>query len=159
MIVAAIDPGLDGAYAIRDDKHTWVEPIDNGRPYDPHHIAVDLEASGVTRVLIEDIESFPGKSSMSATITSAKNWGRLYEAIRGQGIGIVAVRSSEWKRGMKLSDGKATPKQKKDRAITLAKELYPSANLKRSEKCKNDHDGMCEALLILEWGIRSGLLQ
>lgn len=159
MIVAAIDPGLDGAYAIRTPESTWCHPIDNGLPYDPAGIAFDLESCGVTRVLIEDIESFPGKSSMSATITSAKNWGRLYEAIRAQGIGIVTVRSSEWKRGMKLSDSKATSKQKKDRAIALAKELYPSANLKRSEKCKNDHDGMCEALLILEWGIRTGVLK
>ena len=42
----------------------------------------------------------------------------------------------------------------KQDSITVCKRLFPDANLFRTDKCKKEHDGMAEALLMAEYARR-----
>ena len=42
----------------------------------------------------------------------------------------------------------------KNTSIEVCKRLFPGVNLKATDRCKKDHDGMAEALLIAEYGRR-----
>jgi hypothetical protein len=156
VTVAAIDPGKDGAWAVRfPNGDVLAEARENCSPAE---LVEHLQSCDVKRVLMEELEVFSGSGSAQSNKTSAINWGRLYERILAAGIGIETVRASKWKSRIGVSVPKGSTKQKKEAAITKAKELFPGVSLKRSDACKVDHDGLAEALLILEFGKREGIL-
>jgi len=155
--VAAIDPGNDGAIAIKVPLGVFVEPREWS---DPSDVIVLLKQNEVGRVIMEDVLLMAGVGMPKNWKTSCVNWGRMYQAMLDAGIGVVVVQPSAWKKYMKLTAPKgSTPKEKKQIAIDACKALFPGVSLKRTEKCKNDHDGMAEALLMLEYGIREGVLR
>ena len=44
--------------------------------------------------------------------------------------------------------------QSKEYHALSCKRLFPGVNLKATERCRKDHDGIAEALLIAEYGRR-----
>ena len=50
----------------------------------------------------------------------------------------------KWKKEFSVTSDKNT-------SIEVAKRLFPNVNLKATARCKKDHDGMAEALLIAEY--------
>lgn len=157
MNVCAIDPGKLGAYAVKVPLGVYVGKLyQNEKDDDPKDVVQDLLHAKVQRVLIEQVGA-----SRFAHISSGIRYGRLKQSLLENGIGVVEVSASTWKRNMKLI-GKASGLDSKAsglQAVTLAKELYPGVSLRRTEACKTDSVDFAEALLLLEYGQKSGDLR
>jgi len=150
MNIAAVDPGITGAYAIRYEAHEILIQKNYlpGQEGDPKPMVEDMISLGVRSVVMEDMSGGKATSQVSAI-----NWGRLKQCLLDNGIGVSVVHPSTWKAKLKLRGASSdTEAVRKGRSIALAKELYPNVNLKPTEKQKDSSD-FAEALLILHWAI------
>lgn len=144
MIVVAIDPGVNGAYAFLTDE--LEEPAFVG---DLPVVDGNLDASALARLLgglkidtlvVERVNAMPGQG-----VSSMFKFGRAYGTILGVaaalGIETELVTPVQWKRAYAL------PGKDKEKARELATRLYPKLDgLSR----KKDH-GRAEALLLARW--------
>lgn len=153
--VAGIDPGNDGSYAIRDNEKVWVQKIYDDGTTDPRIMVMDMVQAGVTKVLIENMSG-----GMSTSQTAAIQWGRIKQCLLDHNIAVEVVHPMTWKSYFKIRGTKdESAKDRKAKSINLARELFPTISLKPTERSKVDSNDFAEALLILEYGIRSGALK
>jgi crossover junction endodeoxyribonuclease RuvC len=151
-IVAAIDPGKDGAWAVHgsgaEGFYTYAEARD-GCPV--RDIIADLKNSGVTFVVIEKLVTMPGKGTATSWTTSGIDWGGIYHGLQIAGIGVKVIAPTEWKKHFGLL------KSEKSASIALARQFFPNIPLRRNEQCRVDDHNMAEALLILKFGLEKEL--
>ena len=157
-VVAGIDPGLDGAVFVIEDGNarafiTPTLPAGKGtkRLYDVGVMAgvVDMRPS-LDLVVIEQQRAFGGPLARQKGTASAFSTGYGY----GLWLGILsalripyeAVTPQAWHRallGGLQGDNKA-------RAIQKAQALFPSLDLRRSERARISHSGIADAV-CLSW--------
>ena len=63
---------------------------------------------------------------------------------------IEVVSPTSWTKEML----RGVPGDGKGRNILAAKRLFPDVDLRKSDRARVDHDGICDALLICEFGRR-----
>ena len=138
MKVYACDPGKNGALVLMDMKTVY-----NAFPFDkekyrqfPHSLVSPV-------CVLEQVHSMP-KQGVVSTFTFGENYGWIRGILDRAGIKIVDVSPQKWKSYFHLSGNK-------EESIELCKKLYPKANLFRTERCKKEHDGIAEAILIGRW--------
>ncbi len=155
MSVAAIDPGQKGAYAVlKDGDYIVVQLYSGGDVDDPTPAVEDLLAMGVTRVLIESVSG-----QLKTALQSGIRWGRLKQCLLDNGIGVAEVAPATWKGKLKIKGSRTDSEAvRKARSVKLCKDLFPSISLRRTDKCYTDSVDFAEALLILEYGRRTGIL-
>ena len=73
-----------------------------------------------------------------------KNFGFILGLLTQAFIPYELVTPQKWKKEFGVTRDKNT-------SIAVAKRLFPKADLKRTARCRKEHDGMAEALLIAEW--------
>lgn len=142
IVIGGIDAGQKGAIA-------WFE---NGRanvfPFSEETFLDVCSRIPMEFCVLEQVHAMPNQG-----VTSMFNFGKNYGWIRGvldaNNIPIIDVTPQKWKSFFGLIG-----KEKKD-SIELCKKLYPDVSLLRTPKCKTNHDGMAEALLIAEYGRRN----
>ena len=99
-----------------------------------------------TTVYLENVHAMP-KQGVSSTFNFGKNFGFIQGAIKQAGLDLVLVTPQTWKKEIGCTADKST-------SIKVCKELFPYVNLLASARCRKEHDGMAEALLIAEYGRR-----
>lgn len=163
MIVIGIDNGLKGAIAVIEPDDTYIVPIPVIMPakgknvYDEQGIYKVLEPftsfDGVvcTRAFIEKAQAFP-KNSAAAIHTSGTQYGMIRMACVVLGIPYTIISPRIWQKELFVG---VNSKDTKFASKVIAKRLFPSVSLRRSENCKKDCDGMSDALLIAEYGRRT----
>jgi hypothetical protein len=109
--------------------------------------------------VIEDVHSIFGASA-GATFDFGFGCGLLEGILVSHGIPYTKVQPKKWQaemfEGIPLqqkpsSTGKTVQKDTKRMAEMAAKRLFPSIDLRMSDKCKKSHDGKVDALLICEY--------
>lgn len=141
MIYLGIDPGKDGAMAII--RETGIQII----PFDELDYADAVNGLRGHRVLccLERVGARPGQG-----VTSMFSFGENYGFIRGllaaNKIPHEKVMPKKWKKEFGISD--------KNDSISVCMSLFPSVRLFRTDRCKKQHDGMAEALLMAEYARR-----
>ena len=75
------------------------------------------------------------------------NFGFIQGVLKAYGIPYELVTPQKWKKEFSCTSDKNT-------SIEVCKRLFPDVNLKATDRCKKDHDGMAEALLLAEYGRR-----
>lgn len=149
MTVASIDPGLHGGVAfIGNFVDAFKMPLVSGE-IDTEDIANQLNVWSPSVVVLEQTISMPNQSSQS-TMTTGKNWGRIYERLRVGGFSIEIVQPRAWASKIGAPQG-LKGKELKAWRIVKAKELFPTVTLKASD------DGMADALLMA-WVRSKGLI-
>ena len=144
MIYIGIDPGESGALAMINGEsgRTLVRPFDS----EEYNTALELFAPEDSFCIVERVSAMPVQG-----VTVVFNFGRNYGYIQGlltaHRIPYQLVRPQAWKREFGCTRDKNT-------SIAVCKRLFPGVNLKRTERCKKEHDGMAEALLMAEYGRR-----
>ena len=150
-VIVGIDPGLKGGLSC-----LWVScngtVIDSDAvPYDigAYHQTIALAKNNYLNpiVAIEQVHSMP-KQGVASTFKFGEQFGILKGLCMGLGVKFITIAPQEWKRGMGLLH------QDKSASISLAKKLFPGANLRPSARCRKDSDGMAESLLIAEYARR-----
>ena len=76
-----------------------------------------------------------------------ENFGYIRGALEANKIAYQLIPPKTWKKEFGLNSDKES-------SIAVCKRLFPEVSLKRTERCKKDHDGMAEALLMAEYARR-----
>lgn len=147
MIYIGIDPGKNGGIAYIHQTQTGITV---------YEVAV-FDETTLIRLLsnfnknacicaLEQVHAMP-KQGVSSTFNFGVNYGFIQGVLKAYGISYELVTPQKWKKEFSVTSDKNT-------SIEVCKRLFPNVNLKATERCKKDHDGMAEALLIAEYGRR-----
>ena len=152
MIFIGVDPGKEGGYAVM-----FPYGVISCRAWDNDGFVrimrmVAMRNDSKAIACVEKVGSKTGEG-----VTSTFNFGKAAGFIEGVltscEIPHQLVPPRTWKGEFGLNSDKAN-------SVEVCKRLFPTVNLKRTERCKKDHDGMAEALLMAEyarrkWGVRN----
>lgn len=146
LICCGIDPGRDGAMAVLSGESVRVVPFDkNAFLAGLKDVSKELGHSKVICIL-EHVGAMPGQGSVSM-FNFGQNFGWIQGVLDAFGIPYELVRPQKWKKEFSCTSDKNT-------SIEVACRLFPNVDLRRTEKCKGPHDGICEALLMAEYARR-----
>ncbi len=69
----------------------------------------------------------------------------------------VCVTPKQWQKDMFLGIRHLSKGDTKGASIETCKRLFPTVDLRRTSKCKKDHDGIADALCMAEWARRKNM--
>lgn len=144
MIYIGIDPGQNGGYALisKGGAETW--------PWDDREFILLMneyyESTDEVVAVVEKVNAMPGQG-VTSMFQFGKSAGFIEGVLRAYGIPYQLVPPRKWKKEFSLGSDKA-------QSIEVCKRLFPNVDLRRTERCKKDNDGMAEALLMAEYGRR-----
>ena len=155
MIYIGIDPGKNGGIAaIYTENRMNLAPVIEVHKYSDndlleiigfyHKFIKNCEAE--VCCILEQVHARP-KQGVTSTFNFGMNYGFIQGVLRANDIPFELVPPQKWKKEFSCTSDKNT-------SIDVCKRLFPNVNLKASERCKKDHDGMAEALLMAEYGRR-----
>ena len=148
MIYMGIDPGKSGALAAIDQDGKIISLCsfdeENYRSAMLHIIKSGGD-DGI-RCCLEKVSAMP-KQGVTSMFNFGTNFGWIQGMLFSFFISYQLVTPKKWKAAFSLNSEKA------DSIMTCTK-LFPDANLRRTDRCKVDHDGMAEALLMAEYARR-----
>ena len=150
MIIIGIDPGINGAISIIENKKI-IEVYDTPTMIDGKKNKRQINGAQVTNifkerlngekevvVVVEHVNAMPGQG-----VTSMFNFGQTFGAIKGVcaalGLPIFFVRPSKWKKHFELINSS------KDSSRTKAIEMYPSLS---NDLAKKKDVNKSDAILI-----------
>lgn len=148
MIYIGIDPGKNGGIAVLTPEIGGV--IAEAYKYsDDKLIDVIKTHEGKARACIERASARPHQGVVSM-FSFGQSYGTIKGILQALEVPYTTVTPQRWKKTLQVTKDKGT-------SIDKAKELYPGVNLLASPRCRKDHDGMAEALLIATYGYWSGI--
>lgn len=146
MIYIGIDPGKNGGIAVITDTSYVVHSFSEDNLLNIMDIwEVAFDSVGVKCVL-EKVNAMPNQGVVSM-FNFGQNYGFIQGVLKAYNIPFELVPPQKWKKEFSCTSDKNT-------SIEVCKRLFPNVNLKATDRCKKDHDGMAEALLIAEYGRR-----
>ena len=138
-----IDPGKHGAMVILDDAGTVeVVPFDRAS-YTDRLWRIDEKQ---TVCCLEHVGFFPGDGGR-ASFSFGESFGWLQGVLETLKIPYELVRPQKWRKEFSVTGDKNS-------SVEVAKRLFPSVDLRRSERSRKDDDGIAEALLMAEYAKR-----
>lgn len=143
FIYLGIDPGKSGGIAFIDERSgtSYAYPYSNERL---NQLASDEPYR--IKCIVEKVGAMPGQG-VTSMFNFGMNFGYIQGVLEANGISYQLVPPRTWKKEFSLDFDK-------QKSIECCKRLFPHVNLKRTDKCRNDHDGMAESLLIAEYARR-----
>ena len=143
MIYIGIDPGKNGGIAFINEFGEIIQLL----PFSEYSlIRLIKNCSSDMMCTLEHVHAMP-KQGVSSTFNFGMNFGFIQGVLKAYGIPYELVTPQKWKKEFSCTSDKNT-------SIEVCKRLFPGVNLKATERCRKDHDGMAEALLISEYGRR-----
>lgn len=140
MIYIGIDPGKNGGIAFIEDSGE----ILHLNVFDENYlISMIKHCSGNMKCVLEKVNAMPGQGVVSM-FNFGQNYGFIQGVLKAYNIPFELVPPQKWKKEFSVTSDKNT-------SIEVCKRLFPSVNLKATDRCKKDHDGMAEALLLAEY--------
>lgn len=141
MTYIGIDPGKDGALAVLCEGG-----LGSVVPFYPDAYKSLLGAvNGPALAVLEHVGAMPGQG-VTSMFSFGENFGYLKGLLEAFEIPYELVRPQRWKKEFGISG--------KNQSVEVCKRLFPGVSLRRTERCKKDHDGMAEALLMAEFARR-----
>ena len=141
MVFIGIDIGKNGGLAIIADGHPWVAKFDK-ETY--QRVLSQVRRSGAV-CTIEKVGARPAQG-VTSMFHFGENYGWIQGVLDANGIRYTAVAPQTWKKALGVTADKQT-------SIAECKRLFPDTNLV-PPKCRTEHDGIAEALLLAEYGRR-----
>ena len=96
--------------------------------------------------ILEKVHAMP-KQGVSSMFSFGMNFGFIQGLLTAFKIPYQLVDPRTWTKSFGCGNDK-------EEHIKTAQRLYPTANLKRTERCTKCHDGFADALLMAEYGKR-----
>ena len=149
MNLCAVDPGLSGGVAILHGGEVTARPLPiAGKDLDLVLLSQWLKDSSPGLVIVEKVHSMPGQG-----VASMFKFGQGYGAILGisaaLGIPCELVTPQAWKKTVLAGSAKD-----KDAAIEYCRRAFPQVSLLPGPRCRKPHDGLADALCLLEYARR-----
>jgi crossover junction endodeoxyribonuclease RuvC len=144
----ALDPGLTGAIAILKNNTITAQPFPiAGKTLDLAALTHIIRDAAPELVVIEKVHSMPGQG-VSSTFKFGQGYGALLGITAALSIPTELVTPQRWK-GTVLA-GTAKDKQA---AIAYCRRAFPDVPL-IMKGCRKPHDGVADALCLLQFGLR-----
>lgn len=142
MIYIGIDPGKDGAMAVITTERKYIVPFSReGYRYQlMRWMAID------SICCLESVGAMPGQG-VTSMFKFGENFGFIQGLLLAYSIPFELVTPQKWKKEFQITGDKNS-------SVAVCKRLFPNVSLRRTERCKKDHDGMAEALLMAEYARR-----
>ena len=150
-IYVGIDPGASGGIAVIEVEGS--SEIVSTWAYSPEKIVNTCfeiaDTAGELKVIacLEKVGAMPGQG-VTSMFNFGKNVGFIEGVLSANYIPYQTVPPQKWKKEYSISSDK-------NKSVEVCKRLFPNVNLKATERCKKDHDGMAEALLMAEYARRN----
>ena len=144
MVYIGIDPGKNGGIGIIEESGFILT-----RPFSEEFLLNELghySDNCPCKCILEHVHAMP-KQGVSSTFNFGMNFGFIQGVLKAYSIPYELVTPQKWKKEFSCTSDKNT-------SINVCKRLFPGVCLKASERCRKDHDGMAEALLMAEYGRR-----
>lgn len=150
MIYIGIDPGKNGGIAvIRCNQRHIVDKVYVGT-FSEEGLLESLDyvksKADNAKCVLEKVNAMPGQGVVSM-FNFGQNFGFIQGVLKAYNIPFELVPPQKWKKEFSVTSDKNT-------SIEVARRLFPNVSLKATERCKKDHDGMAEALLMAEYARR-----
>lgn len=144
MIYIGIDPGKDGAMAVIARDRIGMIPFDIAE----YKNALDglMGYGDGFRCCLERVNAMPGQG-VTSMFKFGENFGFIQGLLTAYSIPYELVTPKKWKREFQITGDKNS-------SIAVCKRLFPEVNLRKTDRCRTDHDGMAEALLMAEYARR-----
>lgn len=144
MIYIGIDPGKDGAMAFLWNNEQIPEIW-------PFSIEVYKEVlarwqGDAMKCCLERVGAMPGQG-VTSMFKFGENFGFIQGLLTAYSTPYELVTPQKWKKEFQITGDKNS-------SIDVCKRLFPNVSLRKTERCKKDHDGMAEALLMAEYARR-----
>ena len=152
-LILGIDPGLKGGLVLLNSKRECVfkEPMPLvGKELDVLELRKILSGWEIEHCWIEQVHALP-KVGAGSSFKFGKVVGQTLSTLSLSGIGYNLVSPRTWQKelGLAQRDGST-----KERALQASKRLFPKLDLTISTRSRKPHDGLVDALLIAEYGLR-----
>lgn len=143
MTYIGIDPGKKGGFAVLYDSGRAVV-----RPWDEREFVSHMkDASELPCIAcLEHVGAMPGQG-VTSMFTFGQGFGFIQGILTAYWIPFELVRPQKWKKEFSITGDKNS-------SIAVCKRLFPGVNLLPTERCRREHDGMAEALLMAEYARR-----
>ena len=167
-----IDPGSKGFITIRHEDGTFKYiPIEG---CDFHMLALELMMLKETKdtfAIMEEVHAIFG-SSAKATFAFGEINGMLKGLLIATGIPYQLIQPKQWQKEIWINQDMVIDYKKvmvkgieqtrkevntKQTSYNAAKRLFPSVDLRKTERCKNFDDNKVDSLLICEYARRKNL--
>lgn len=141
-IYIGIDPGADGGFTVMYENGIVCKPWDNEAfTEEMRNVVVRMIAEKCQSVCcLEKVGAMPGQG-VTSMFNFGKSAGFIEGVLQANAIPYQLTPPIKWKKEYSLNSDKK-------KSIQVAKQLFPSVSLKRTERCTTDHDGMAESLLM-----------
>ena len=146
MIYIGIDPGKNGGIAVINDSDNSVDTYTFSEERIVAELLIRYILKQDCKCVLEKVNAMPGQGVVSM-FNFGQNYGFIQGVLKAYNIPFELVPPQKWKKEFSVTSDKNT-------SIEVCKRLFPHVNLKATERCKKDHDGMAEALLIAEYARR-----
>lgn len=146
-----IDPGQKGGMAyildIGDETYERVLPYSDENLLNfAAEVRVYMKEVQATVTCLEKVGAMPGQG-VTSMFTFGRGYGFIEGVLQALSIPYQLIPPQTWKKEFSLN----TDKQK---SIQVCKRLFPEISLLASERCRKDHDGMAEAMLMAVYAKR-----
>lgn len=147
MIYIGIDPGKDGAIAIIETTEKKVQGY-YAVPFSKDQYNNKLKSISDIQCIciLERVGAMTGQG-VTSMFKFGENYGFIQGLLKAYGIPYEVVTPQKWKKEFQITGDKNS-------SIAVCKRLFPDVNLRKTERCKKDHDGMAESLLMAEYARR-----
>lgn len=142
MIYIGIDPGKDGAMAVIEDGEITAVPFG----VDEYRAVLGDLPGDICRCCLERVGAMPGQG-VTSMFKFGENFGFIQGLLTAYNIPYELVTPQKWKKEFQITGDKNS-------SIAVCKRLFPGVDLRKTERCRTDHDGMAEALLMAEYARR-----
>ncbi len=153
MLYIGIDPGAKGGISFVSEKQgEFSMPLPQVGELRDLLISWQ-EDFGIKHVFIEKAQAMP-LQGVCSMFSYGYHAGTLEGVFQALFIPFTLVTPKEWQKemfkGTKVSP-KSILKATKDRALQVARRLFPKQKFIATLKCKKPHDGMIDSILIAEF--------
>ena len=161
MTYVGIDNGLDGGIAFLQDGvlelHTMpTESNGKSRRVDVEQLSLLLHNRDINAVLYESVS---GSKNVKAAVSMADSFARVETVLKFLGYRHQPLTARTWQKQFwtvpKMAKG--VKFDTKAAALRVAKQLWPTQDWRKNERCKVAHDGIVDAALIAEYARRVGV--
>lgn len=167
-----IDPGLSGGIAFIEDEGEEIHPggmavktrreivttimpiVSTGKKRVLDNLTLSSIFSGYDPVncytILEQQQAMP-KQGVVSMMSIGYGFGALKQCLVDFAIPHEVVRAQVWQKEFGISGRKGNTKAQ---ALQICQSLFPDLNLVATERAKNPHEGIVDAVLIAEYGRR-----
>ena len=145
MIYIGVDPGKKGGYSIIDGGNVTCAP------WDDQQFALDMRTIEHSQkecmACVEKVGAMPGQG-VTSMFSFGKSAGYIEGVLSATLIPYQLVAPRKWKAEFGLLHGS------KQQSIEVCRMLFPAVNLKRTDRCRVESDGLAESLLLALFAAR-----